>query len=56
VVLPDVNGTRVLGNSMYQLPSELLSADGRDRINNVEVGHAPLLAELTLWSACGVDE
>jgi hypothetical protein len=31
------NATTVLGNSMYRLGSQLLSSDGRDRINNVEV-------------------
>ena len=31
------SGAVVLGNSMYQLPAPVLDAQGRDRVNNVEV-------------------
>jgi len=48
---PDgTNATTVLGNSLYRLPSQLLSADGRDRINNVEVSSLNSLRASTLHS------
>ena len=31
------SGATVLGNALYQLPAHVLDAQGRDRVNNVEV-------------------